>query len=190
MSNERYLGIRSRNRVPRKCTTNILSSKMVMLAACVFISKTHSGKVTLAKLPSSSDGGNGFLKITAVENCLNYLSNSSFFLIFNRFNYTNPTLSFSLSIDSPFLLHFSLLSFTISDINFPVLRNELLEINANSVPPFISLAQIRCIDNLLLPRDNLHFDLARNVLRSGEGEKKLIARCLATKYALRYLCDG
>lgn len=68
-------------------------------------------------------------------------------------------------------LHFSLLSFTISDINLP--RNEVLEINANSVPPFISLAQIRCIDRFLLPGDNLHFDLGPQRIASSRGEEKI-----------------
>lgn len=66
-------------------------------------------------------------------------------------------------------LHFSLLSFTISDINLP--RNEVLEINANSVPPFISLAQIRCIDRFLLPGDYLHFGPQR--IASSRGEEKI-----------------
>lgn len=42
---------------------------MVMLAACVFISGTHSGMCYFA---AQSFGGAKFLKITVVENCSNY----------------------------------------------------------------------------------------------------------------------
>lgn len=68
MNNER---IRLRNR-ERKCTANILSGKMIV--ACVFISKTRSGRQA-AKFSKLEEW---LLKITAVqtvEKCLNYRSN-------------------------------------------------------------------------------------------------------------------
>lgn len=45
-----------------------------MLAACVFISGTHSGMCYFAA--QSFHGGAKFLKITVVENCSNYLLSS------------------------------------------------------------------------------------------------------------------